>query len=85
MAKNKKLEAEEKLKIELEAEEKLKIELEAEETFVMLTTFLSWGAFGKNHFYSDKKPLISRKKLGSYSSIIDIWLKVGWIEKGSYS
>lgn len=53
-------------------------------TYIMKVVFLGWGANKKNHFYATKKPVISCVKMGKYHGEIDVWLKAGWIEKGSY-
>lgn len=61
---------------------------EAESTpegnYIMKVTHLAWGKNNKNHFYADKKPLINAKVMKGYASQLKIWLKNGWIEKGSY-
>lgn len=53
-------------------------------TYIMKVTHLAWGKNGKNSFYAKKKPLINAKVMGKYSGTLDIWLKNGWIEEGSY-
>jgi hypothetical protein len=53
-------------------------------TYIMKVTHLSWGLNGKSHFYTDDKPLISEKVMGSYAGVLKIWLENGWIEKGKY-
>lgn len=54
------------------------------DTFVMKVGHLSWGRDNKNHFYADKKPLITKKVMSKYADIILDWLDKGWIEEGSY-
>lgn len=54
-------------------------------TYIMKVVHLGWGFNKKNHFYATKKPEISRVKMGKYHGTIDVWLKAGWIEKGSYN
>jgi hypothetical protein len=56
-----------------------------QDTFVMKVGHLSWGRDGKNHFYADKKPLISEKVMGKYADILLTWIEAGWIEEGSYN
>lgn len=53
-------------------------------TFIMKATHLSWGANNKNHFYSEKKPLISAKVMGKYVNTLELWIDNGWVEKGIY-
>ena len=54
------------------------------ETFIMKVGHLSWGRNGKNHFYADKKPLITEKVMGKYSEVLLEWITNGWIEEGAY-
>lgn len=54
------------------------------DTYIMVATHLSWGLNGKNHFYADRKPLISEKVMGKYAEILLDWLENGWIKEGSY-
>jgi hypothetical protein len=61
-----------------------KKEAKKEVTYIMKVTHLSWGKDSKNHFFAEKKPLISEKEMGKYAPILAIWLKQGWIEQGSY-
>lgn len=56
----------------------------ANETYIMTVGHLSWGLNNKSHFYADKKPLINAKVMGNYSNTLLVWLKEGWIKKGSY-
>lgn len=55
-----------------------------ETTYVMKVTHLSWGRNNMNHFYAEKKPLITEKAMGKYAGSLQIWLKKGWIEEGKY-
>ncbi|MDX5586088.1 MAG: hypothetical protein QNK20_14435 [Aureibaculum sp.] len=72
-------------KVEKKAEVKIikKVEKKAE-TFVMKVGHISWGRDGKNHFYADKKPLITEKVMGKYAEVLLEWLGNGWIEEGVY-
>jgi len=60
-----------------------KVEKKAE-SFIMKVGHLSWGRNAKNHFYADKKPLITEKVMGKYSDTLLDWIEKGWIEEGSY-
>lgn len=76
-------------KTEEKAPEKVVTPVEkTEETFegsyIMKVTHLPWGMNGKNHFYADKKPLITEKVMGKYAKVLKIWLDNDWIKKGSY-
>lgn len=75
----------EKQKLEVKkVDEKPKDLAKDKTTYIMKVVHLNWGLNGKNHFYSLKKPEISRNKMGKYHGVIDIWLKAEWIEKGGY-
>lgn len=65
-------------------EKKEKAPAKKEETFIMTVGRLDWGANQKNHFYADKKPLITEKVMGKYADTLLIWLENGWIKEGSY-
>jgi hypothetical protein len=58
--------------------------VEKEVTYIMKVTHLSWGQNGKNHFFAEKKPLISKTAMGKFASILDVWLENEWIQVGSY-
>ncbi len=66
------------------ADEKADNKAKDKTTYIMKVVHLNWGLNSRNHFYSVKKPVISRVKMGKYHGEIDTWLKAGWIEKGSY-
>lgn len=53
-------------------------------TFIMTVGHLSWGLNGKSHFYADKKPIINAKVMGTYTETLKLWIKAGWVIKGSY-
>lgn len=57
---------------------------EKEVTFIMQVTHLSWGQNGKNHFFAEKKPLISKEVMGKYASVLDVWVENKWVIPGSY-
>ena len=76
--------AEDELEAEILAEEEAKNKKALSGTFIMTVGHLSWGRNGKSHFYADKKPLINAKVMGSFSKTLLIWIKEGWIKKGSY-
>ena len=57
---------------------------EKEVTYIMKVTHLSWGLNGKNHFFAEKKPLISKESMGKYAPILEVWLENEWIQLGSY-
>lgn len=76
---NEKKKAEVKKVVETKKVEKVK-----EATYIMTVTHLSWGANNRNHFYADKKPLISKKVMGKFADKLDIWIKEGWVKEGSY-
>lgn len=79
MAEDKKKAATKEVVAEKKQESRLK-----ESTYIMKVTHLSWGRNGNNHFYSEKKPLITEKVMGKYAGTLKIWLKAGWIEEGKY-
>jgi hypothetical protein len=58
--------------------------VEKEVTYTMKVTHLSWGANGKNHFFAEKKPLISAKVMGKYAPVLELWTKNDWVEPGAY-
>jgi len=54
------------------------------ETFIMKVDHLSWGRDNKNHFFANKKPLITEIVMGKYSEVLLDWIDKDWIEEGSY-
>jgi hypothetical protein len=70
--------------MEKEVAKKEPKKVEEVSTYIMKVTHLSWGLNGKNHFFAEEKPLISKGVMGKYSDILDIWEKNEWIERGSY-
>lgn len=65
-------------------EPKKEVKQAKEVTYIMNVGHLPWGFNKKNHFFAEKKPLISKKVMGKYASDLEIWLKKGWIKEGSY-
>jgi hypothetical protein len=59
-------------------------EVKKEVTYIMKVTHLSWGQNGKNHFFAEQKPLISKSVMGKYADVLEIWIKNEWVEPGSY-
>ena len=69
---------------EKKQEPKKEVKKAKETTYIMKVTHIAWGKNKKNHFFADKKPLISEKVMGKFAEELKIWLKNGWIEEGSY-
>jgi hypothetical protein len=74
----------ERVEAEKAEQERIEAEKEADKTYIMKVVHLSWGRNKRNHFYSEDKPVISRKLMGNYAFELENWLKAKWIEEGSY-
>lgn len=70
--------ADEKAKKEADEAKKL------DGNFRMTVTHLSWGTYGRNHFFNDKKPVINAKVMKGFEETLQIWIDEGWVIKGSY-
>ena len=75
----------EKKEVKKTPEEKKEVaKIREEVTYIMKVTHLSWGLNGKNHFFAEQKPFISKEIMEKYAEALDIWVKNDWVEKGSY-